>query len=117
MNVVRTELELGQDRQAVPQEGHLHGDLQPLRQRPRKTRRVLDEHFTWCRDWQDELKQLFDGYVDRKEAAGVLDYDDLLLYWHALLGTARSRPGVRPFGRDSGGWPAPAVERIRASSP
>ena len=29
---------LGQDRQTVPQEGHLHGDLQPLRQRPRKTR-------------------------------------------------------------------------------
>ena len=31
--------EPGQDRQAVPQEGHLHGDLQPVRQRPREARR------------------------------------------------------------------------------
>ena len=29
-------LEPGQDRQAVPEEGHLHGDLQPVRQRPAK---------------------------------------------------------------------------------
>jgi DNA helicase II / ATP-dependent DNA helicase PcrA len=33
------------------------------------------------------LKRLFDGYVDRKEAASVLDYDDLLLYWQAILAT------------------------------
>ena len=46
---------------------------------------VLKQHFRWCEDWHDELKQLFDGYVDRKESAGVLDYDDLLLFWHALL--------------------------------
>ena len=32
-------VEPGQDRQAVSQEGHLHGDLQPVRQRPRKARR------------------------------------------------------------------------------
>ena len=46
---------------------------------------TLREHFPWCEPWEKELKQLFDAYVDRKEAAGVLDYDDLLLFWHALL--------------------------------
>ena len=52
---------------------------------------VLPQHFPWCKEWDEELKRLFDGYVDRKEAAGVLDYDDLLLYWHALLADAEDR--------------------------
>ena len=56
---------------------------------------VLQHHFPWCKDWHDELKQLFDGYVDRKEAAGVLDYDDLLLFWHALLADAKTGDAVR----------------------
>ena len=30
--------------------------------------------------------------MDRKEAAGVLDYDDLLLYWHALLADPEAGP-------------------------
>jgi DNA helicase-2/ATP-dependent DNA helicase PcrA len=56
---------------------------------------TLSEQFPWCRDWADELKRLLDAYVDRKEAAGVLDYDDLLLYWHALLGDSAAGPAVR----------------------
>ena len=41
------------------------------------------------------MKRLLDGYVDRKEAAAVLDYDDLLLYWHALLADPQAGPQVR----------------------
>ena len=58
---------------------------------------VLGNHFPWCKEWHDELKQLFDGYVDRKEAAGVLDYDDLLLYWQALGGDEGRGAGTRPL--------------------
>ena len=66
---------------------------------------VLGNHFPWCKEWHDDLKQLFDGYVDRKEAAGVLDYDDLLLYWQALVGGAEGRPErlPSPSGRGAGG--------------
>jgi DNA helicase-2/ATP-dependent DNA helicase PcrA len=46
---------------------------------------VLEEAFPWCAEWQDELKALFRAYVERKQANGVLDYDDLLLYWHAMV--------------------------------
>ncbi|TIN61386.1 MAG: ATP-dependent helicase, partial [Mesorhizobium sp.] len=31
--------------------------------------------------WAEQLKQLFAGYVEAKQAQNVLDYDDLLLYW------------------------------------
>jgi DNA helicase-2/ATP-dependent DNA helicase PcrA len=47
--------------------------------------RVLEESFPWCAEWEDELKSLFRAYVERKQANGVLDYDDLLLYWHAMV--------------------------------
>ena len=33
--------------------------------------------------------------MDRKEAIGVLDYDDLLLFWRALLGDPRTGDAVR----------------------
>ena len=46
---------------------------------------VLDEVYPWCREWAGELQQLFRGYVERKQAHGVLDYDDLLLWWHAAM--------------------------------
>ncbi len=49
---------------------------------------VLDEVYPWCREWGDELQQLFRGYVERKQAHGVLDYDDLLLWWHAAMSDA-----------------------------
>ena len=42
---------------------------------------VLADAFPWCRGWADELKALFDAYVEAKQAQSVLDYDDLLLYW------------------------------------
>ena len=48
-------------------------------------REVLQTTFPWCAEWEGELKQLFLGYVETKQAQQVLDYDDLLLYWaHAV---------------------------------
>jgi DNA helicase-2/ATP-dependent DNA helicase PcrA len=46
---------------------------------------VLDERFPWCRDHGEELKEIFRGYTDRKRRHNVVDFDDLLLYWRALL--------------------------------
>jgi len=47
---------------------------------------VLEEVFPWCLDWAAELKDMFAGYVEAKQAQGVLDYDDLLLYWAHAAG-------------------------------
>ena len=49
--------------------------------------RVLREDFPWCEEWERELRALFGAYVERKQANAALDYDDLLLYWHALTGS------------------------------
>jgi DNA helicase-2/ATP-dependent DNA helicase PcrA len=42
---------------------------------------VLQARYTWCVDFEDDLKRLFRAYVEAKQAQHVLDYDDLLLYW------------------------------------
>jgi DNA helicase-2/ATP-dependent DNA helicase PcrA len=47
---------------------------------------TLKTQFPWCAEWEAELLRLFRGYVERKIANQALDYDDLLLYWHAMLG-------------------------------
>ena len=46
---------------------------------------VLGESYPWCADWEAELRELFRHYVARKQHSQVLDYDDLLLYWHHLV--------------------------------
>ena len=47
--------------------------------------RTFETTYPWCADWEQELRTLFAAYVGAKQARSVLDYDDLLLYWHALM--------------------------------
>ena len=46
---------------------------------------TLAAAFPWCAEWEDELKKLFGAYVEKKLNNQALDYDDLLLYWHAMM--------------------------------
>jgi DNA helicase-2/ATP-dependent DNA helicase PcrA len=56
---------------------------------------VLLKQFPWCAEWKVELGELFDGYVAAKQNQGVLDYDDLLLYWGELMKIPELAEGVR----------------------
>lgn len=49
------------------------------------TRQVMAEQFPWCLDHADRINDLLRAYVARKRARGLLDFDDLLIYWRALL--------------------------------
>jgi DNA helicase II / ATP-dependent DNA helicase PcrA len=46
---------------------------------------VVAESFPWCEDHVEAMATLFKAYAARKRALGVLDLDDLLLYWRALV--------------------------------
>lgn len=46
---------------------------------------TLRVHFPWCQSWHDELRALFRAYTDAKLRHQILDYDDLLLWWHHLM--------------------------------
>jgi DNA helicase-2/ATP-dependent DNA helicase PcrA len=46
---------------------------------------VLGEHAPWCADRAEEIATVFNAYVGRKSALGLLDFDDLLLDWRAAV--------------------------------
>ena len=46
---------------------------------------LLRAHYPWCAEERDEMRASFGAYTARKRSGGVLDYDDLLLCWGALL--------------------------------
>src|SRR5256885_470496 len=50
---------------------------------------TLEQHYPWCAHWEEELKRLYRAYVEQKQHASLLDYDDLLLYWHAMMSEPR----------------------------
>jgi DNA helicase II / ATP-dependent DNA helicase PcrA len=55
----------------------------------RSLKATLERHWPWCAEFEAELTRLYRAYVVRKQAEQVLDYDDLLLYWHGLVGEPR----------------------------
>ena len=95
MNFVRTELGLAKTERRFPKKGTCMDIYSRCVNAREKLENALVRHFPWCLEWGAELKRLFSGYVDRKETCGVLDYDDLLLYWHSLLEDPTAGPIVR----------------------
>ena len=49
---------------------------------------TLRDVFPWCAEWEEALALLFRSYVTRKIEIQALDYDDLLLYWRAMMDDA-----------------------------
>src|SRR5262252_9244761 len=50
---------------------------------------VLEQHYPWCAQWEADLTRLYRAYVEQKQHAHLLDYDDLLLYWHSMMAEPR----------------------------
>src|ERR1039457_3446160 len=48
-------------------------------------KQTLEEQFPWVSEWEPDLTRLYREYVARKQKNNVLDFDDLLLYWHAMM--------------------------------
>ncbi|MGI8425342.1 MAG: ATP-dependent helicase [Actinomycetota bacterium] len=46
---------------------------------------ILRKNFPWCAEERAEIRATFEAYTLRKRSRWVLDYDDLLLCWAALL--------------------------------
>lgn len=85
LDVVRTELGLARTDKRFPKKATAMAIYSRSVNSRQPLEAVLEKAYPWCRDYGDALKRLFAAYVDRKEQAGVLDYDDLLLFWHGLV--------------------------------
>jgi DNA helicase-2/ATP-dependent DNA helicase PcrA len=52
----------------------------------RPVRDLVPSEYPWCEPHVDLISELFRGFTARKRRSALLDFDDLLLYWRALLG-------------------------------
>ncbi|MBA4029370.1 MAG: ATP-dependent DNA helicase [Planctomyces sp.] len=85
MNELRAEIDIAHKEKRFP----LKGTCIDIYSRCVNTRQplstVLKETFPWCVEHEAGLKSLFQLFTQRKEDQRILDYDDLLLFWLALL--------------------------------
>ncbi len=84
MGLVRNELGLSKTEKRFPMKGTCLSIYSRVVNAQDELEPVLGRHFPWCAMWSDELRGLFEAYVAAKQRQGVLDYDDLLLYWAQL---------------------------------
>jgi DNA helicase-2/ATP-dependent DNA helicase PcrA len=81
----REALGLAASRKRFPLKGTCLGIYSRVVNSGRALAAVLQDDYPWCAEREDDLKALFRGYVQDKQAQHVLDYDDLLLYWAQLM--------------------------------
>ncbi|RJQ55423.1 MAG: ATP-dependent helicase [Actinobacteria bacterium] len=95
LNVARTELGLAKTDRRFPQKGTCLDIYSRCVNLQSKLEVVLEGSFPWCAEHRDDLKSLFDAYVAAKERQAVLDYDDLLLFWRAVLADEKTGKAIR----------------------
>ena len=84
MDLIRGDLGLGTTERRFPRKDTLADIYSRTVNAGAKLRDVLERDYPWCADDLDGIRQIFEAYMARKREQHCLDYDDLLLHWHAL---------------------------------
>lgn len=95
MNVLRGELGFAKSKDRFPLKGTCVDIYSRCVNKRSRLEDVLKRDYPTWLERVDDLKKLFQTYVDRKEQHVVLDYDDLLVFWHALLADPDGGPVIR----------------------
>ncbi len=85
MAIVRHELGLSKTEARFPQKGTCLSIYSRAVNAEAPLGEVLGEAFPWCLKAESGLRTLFAAYAETKQRQSVLDYDDLLLYWAAMM--------------------------------
>ena len=84
LDLLREEAGLAERRSRFPKKGTLLDIYSRTVNAQEPLSGVVEELFPWCSEWREEISALFKAYTARKRALGVIDLDDLLLFWRAL---------------------------------
>lgn len=95
MGVIRTELGLAKSDRRFPLKSTCTDIYSRCVNARESVEQAVEAHFPWCKSEIDDLRGLFEAYVDHKQQRAVLDYDDLLLFWHGLLSHPRAARSIR----------------------
>ena len=85
MNLVRHELGFSKTESRFPTKGTCLAIYSRVVNSEGTILEILKSSYPWAVNWEQQLKDLFAGYVEAKQAQNVLDYDDLLLYWAQMV--------------------------------
>ncbi|MGD0853931.1 MAG: ATP-dependent helicase [Acidimicrobiales bacterium] len=81
LDLVRGELGVLSKERRLPKKGTLGALYSRTVNTGMRLADVMRESTPWCADSLDEVASLFTSFVARKRTLGLLDFDDLLLYW------------------------------------
>jgi DNA helicase II / ATP-dependent DNA helicase PcrA len=84
MNLIRQELGFAAREKRFPRKETLAAIYSRTVNAGEKLAVVLERDYPWCLEELDGIRLIFEAYTRRKRDQHVLDYDDLLLFWHAL---------------------------------
>jgi DNA helicase-2/ATP-dependent DNA helicase PcrA len=85
MNIIRHEMGFSEAKKRFPTKGTCLAIYSRVVNAEEDIERILKDHFPWVAMWADQLRELFGAYTEAKQRQQVLDYDDLLLYWAAMM--------------------------------
>jgi len=85
MNIIRHEMGFSEAKKRFPTKGTCLAIYSRVVNAEQDIERILKDHFPWVAMWANELRDLFGAYTEAKQRQQVLDYDDLLLYWAAMM--------------------------------
>ncbi len=95
MGMIRTELGLAKSDRRFPLKGTCTDIYSRCVNARESVEQAVETHFPWCKAEVEDLRKLFVAYVDHKQERSVLDYDDLLVFWHGLLGDRHAVRSMR----------------------
>jgi DNA helicase-2/ATP-dependent DNA helicase PcrA len=85
LDIVRHQLGLAKTERRFPRKGTCLAIYSRVVNAQEALGTCLKQSFSWCAEWETQLRQLFAAYTDAKRARHVLDYDDLLLTWWIMM--------------------------------
>jgi len=86
---LRQELGFAAKEQRFPRKETCHQIYSYRVNTQKSLKETLEQQYPWCAQWESDLTRLFRAYVERKQHLSILDYDDLLLYWHVMMSEPR----------------------------
>jgi DNA helicase-2/ATP-dependent DNA helicase PcrA len=94
MDLLRQELGFAERERRFPRKATLANVYSRTVNAGERLEAVVKRHYPWCLDELDGMREIFAGYTERKRAGNVLDYDDLLLFWKALVSSPATAAAV-----------------------
>ncbi|MEO6447478.1 MAG: ATP-dependent helicase [Gemmatimonadaceae bacterium] len=85
MQLSRAQLGLGSTKKRFPKKETLHHIYSRHINTEIAVDDILKDEYPQFVDYREQVARVFADYTERKSARNLVDYDDLLLFWHAML--------------------------------